>query len=159
MAKKVIGFSTIMIILIGAYFFLEPKDSLAPVVPSIPSAQFEQKSITIGNVQVAAYIADTPAKQEQGLMHVEALHENEGMLFMFDTVNLQSFWNKNTLLDLDIIWIAGETIVGVSSLPNEPSNGTNTVSSPAPVDKVLEMPMGWVAVHGVGPGTKVNIED
>lgn len=49
-------------------------------------------------------IADTPEKQEKGLMFVSSMPEDEGMLFVFDKQDLYSIWMKNTLIPLDIIW-------------------------------------------------------
>ena len=54
---------------------------------------------------IHARIADTPQKQAQGLMFVKNLPENEGMLFVFDEETEQLFWMKNTLIDLDMVFI------------------------------------------------------
>ena len=59
-------------------------------------------------------IADTPEARAQGLMNRESLDQNSGMLFIFETTasnspfakgEKYSFWMKNTLISLDIIWI------------------------------------------------------
>jgi len=50
-------------------------------------------------------IADTLEKHAQGLMNRERLNSESGMLFIFDTESKRSFWMKNTLIPLDIIWI------------------------------------------------------
>ena len=50
-------------------------------------------------------IADTTEKQTKGLMNRENLDENRGMLFIFDNEGIYSFWMKNTLIPLDIIWL------------------------------------------------------
>lgn len=50
-------------------------------------------------------VADTNAKREQGLMNRESLEQNQGMLFVFDKEDVYSFWMKNTLIALDMIWI------------------------------------------------------
>ena len=50
-------------------------------------------------------LADTPEKHTQGLMNRESLNQNSGMLFLFDTEDKYSFWMKNTLIPLDIIWL------------------------------------------------------
>jgi uncharacterized membrane protein (UPF0127 family) len=38
-------------------------------------------------------------------MFREKLNENEGMLFVFDDEKYETFWMKNTLIPLDIIFI------------------------------------------------------
>ena len=50
-------------------------------------------------------IALTESEKEKGLMYVEHLNENKGMLFVFENEGQHSFWMKNTLIPLDILWI------------------------------------------------------
>ena len=57
------------------------------------------------NVVINAYIADTPAKRAQGLMHVTDLPENAGMLLVFSQPRQISIWMKNTLISLDILFL------------------------------------------------------
>ena len=49
--------------------------------------------------------SDNPLERTQGLMFRSSLDENKGMLFIFPESGLYSFWMKNTLIPLDIIWI------------------------------------------------------
>jgi hypothetical protein len=50
-------------------------------------------------------IADTPAERERGLMFVQSLKSDVGMLFIFEQSGLYPFWMKNTLIPLDIVWL------------------------------------------------------
>lgn len=50
-------------------------------------------------------IANTDKDREIGLMNRTYLGKNDGMLFIFDKEDSYSFWMKNTLIPLDIIWI------------------------------------------------------
>lgn len=50
-------------------------------------------------------LASSPAALERGLMYRTSLDQNEGMLFVFDQAMPWSFWMKNTLIPLDIIWM------------------------------------------------------
>jgi poly-gamma-glutamate synthesis protein (capsule biosynthesis protein) len=50
-------------------------------------------------------IADTAEERTKGLMYRENLAGNRGMLFIFSKEGLYSFWMKNTLIPLDIIWL------------------------------------------------------
>lgn len=51
------------------------------------------------------YLALTPYELFKGLMFVEHLDEDKGMLFVFEKDGIYPFWMKNTLIPLDIIWI------------------------------------------------------
>ena len=61
--------------------------------------------IHIGTQTFEIEIANTPQKRATGLMHRAVLDDNKGMLFIFDSPYKHSFWMKNTLIPLDIIWI------------------------------------------------------
>lgn len=61
--------------------------------------------ITIGDKKYKVEIADTPEKQEKGLMGRKSLPENQGMLFIYDEPQDLSYWMKDTLISLDIIFI------------------------------------------------------
>ncbi len=64
----------------------------------IPFVCFEQACI---NVELAI---DQPMRTK-GLMGRSDLAENRGMLFVFDSLGRHSFWMKNTLINLDMIWM------------------------------------------------------
>jgi len=50
-------------------------------------------------------LAITQEEQVLGLMFRKSLDRNKGMLFFFDEEGEHSFWMKDTLIPLDIIWI------------------------------------------------------
>ena len=50
-------------------------------------------------------IRDNDKERAEGLMNRETLDIDKGMLFIFEEENTYSFWMKNTLIPLDIIWI------------------------------------------------------
>lgn len=59
----------------------------------------------------SAEIADTPDSREKGLMYRESIPNNHGMLFSFTEESHYSFWMKNTIIPLDIIWISTQNNV------------------------------------------------
>ena len=56
-------------------------------------------------IKVNVEIADDNNKRMYGLMFQKQLNETSGMLFIFDDEKNQTFWMKNTLIPLDIIFI------------------------------------------------------
>jgi uncharacterized protein len=50
-------------------------------------------------------LAVTFEEKQKGLMFVDFLPDNKGMIFIFDDEDKRSFWMKNTLIPLDIIFI------------------------------------------------------
>ena len=70
---------------------------------------YETVTVTLPDgFAVKARVADTPQKQEKGLMFETELPENEGMLFVFEQDEDQAFWMKNTLIDLDMVFIGSD---------------------------------------------------
>lgn len=64
----------------------------------------------------------------------------DGMLFILPNKNIQTFWNENTYMDLNLYWLDDDRVVGVSFLPSiEVSKGIVYVSSPKPANKVIEL--------------------
>src|SRR3989344_1181533 len=57
-------------------------------------------------IKVNVEIADSPEERTAGLMFRESLGENFGMLFIFDDEKTRSFWMKNTLIPLDMVFIS-----------------------------------------------------
>jgi uncharacterized membrane protein (UPF0127 family) len=58
-------------------------------------------------------VVDTPASREIGLMCVSKMPKNYGMLFVFPQDMFLSFWMKNTLVPLDILWIGADKRITV----------------------------------------------
>jgi len=57
-----------------------------------------------GTARIAVEVADTPRTQARGLMHRERLAAMAGMLFVYDRPQRVSFWMRNTLIPLDMIF-------------------------------------------------------
>lgn len=104
---------------------------------------FSEQTITynLEGKDVKLLVADTDAEHEKGLMFLREIKGADGMIFLFEDTTQRSFWNKNTLMDLDLYWIDGDTVVGKSFLPSiEKSKEIVVVQSPKPANKVIEIP-------------------
>jgi uncharacterized membrane protein (UPF0127 family) len=115
-----------------------------------------------GNVSFNCEVADTPSERAIGLMNRENLDADEGMLFMFESPQNISFWMKNTLIPLDIIFIDESGIVVNIELAN-PEPGVSDAdlerySSDRPIIWVLEINQGLCANYGITPGTSVSVD-
>ena len=81
-------------------------------------------------------------------MYRERLDDGDGMLFVFDDVADRSFWMKNTLIPLDMIFIGpDQTIVGVKA--NTTPLSLAPVSVGRPSKWVLEVAGGYAARAGM----------
>jgi uncharacterized membrane protein (UPF0127 family) len=93
-------------------------------------------------------------QRARGLMFREKLGPYEGMLFDFYKDAPVSFWMKNTLIPLDMVFIAGDgTIKSIHA--NAVPHSTETIPSQFPVRAVLEINGGSAKLLGIKPGDKV----
>ncbi len=108
-------------------------------------------------------VADNYTERQQGLMNVESLDPGNGMLFVFESPIEASFWMKDTLIPLDIIFV-NETgyVVNIEEAepePDVPDALLTRYESLEPVIWVVEINQGICATRGIGPGSHVTIDD
>lgn len=60
---------------------------------------------SFGEVRFNVEVADDPQERSQGLMFRETLPRSSGMLFIYDRPQRLSFWMRNTLIPLDMIFV------------------------------------------------------
>ena len=106
------------------------------------------------NVVINAYIADTPARRAQGLMHVTDLPENAGMLFVFSRPRQVSMWMKNTLISLDILFLNPSGRI-VKIHQNAEPLSLASVPSQTRVKWVLELNAGVAGKLNLRPGDRL----
>lgn len=108
--------------------------------------------ITIGDKKYKVEIADTPEKQEKGLMGRKSLPEDQGILFIYDEPQDLSYWMKDTLISLDIIFIDDDMEV-VSVKQGQPMSEEPITEND--VQYVLEVNSN----SGIEEGDQLVIED
>ena len=101
-------------------------------------------------------IAQTPEEQSVGLMHRTELAPNHGMFFVYDTPSELSFWMKNTLIPLDILFIDEEMVIHHIHANAEPLS-EDRIPSQGEVLKVIEINGGRAKELGIKVGDKVEI--
>jgi len=105
-------------------------------------------------------IADSQNERVEGLMNRETLSENSGMLFVFDRLDFHSFWMKNTLIPLDIIWIGKEGEVVFIKKDFKPCKTENCpiVTSDKKALYALEVNAGMVDKIDLKIGDRADID-
>lgn len=105
-------------------------------------------------------IAHREHERTQGLMHRRSMKDTQGMLFIFDDESMRSFWMKNTLMGLDIMYIkANGEIESIAKYVIPKSE--RSIPSKGPAMYVLEVVEGFTDLYEVEVGDRIvwNGED
>jgi uncharacterized membrane protein (UPF0127 family) len=100
-------------------------------------------------------VARTPDEQARGLMFRERLGQQEGMLFPFAPPRPASFWMKNTLIPLDMIFVRPDGTIGRIAANTVP-HSLESVAFGEPAAAVLEIAGGRSAQLGIREGDRVS---
>ena len=100
-------------------------------------------------------LARSPQEQAQGLMFRTQLGPDEGMLFPLDPPRPARFWMKNTVIPLDMLFIAPDGRIANIAANAKPYDEAPKVSA-GPVKAVLELPGGRAAELGIVAGDRVE---
>ena len=132
-----------------------PHDHAQPnPAPVLPDTAAETAVLSIRGR--SAYVEVVREKEERalGLMYRESLAPDSGMLFVFDSVALQAFWMKNTLIPLSIAFIdSGKMVTDI--LEMAPGDTVSHYYPTRPVLYALEMNSGWFQSNAIRPGDTV----
>jgi len=127
----------------------------------IPACMQGQPTLVIhsasGDHHVKVEIVTEPADQAQGLMYRRSLGKDSGMLFIFRQEEPQSFWMKNTLIPLDMLFIsAGLVIVDITTMQPCITDPCPDYTSRQPAIYVLEVNAGYCRSRNIIVGDKVS---
>ena len=118
------------------------------VITVQPAAGGESHELTVE-------IARTAEQRRVGLMFREELGEDDGMLFIFESPSASGFWMNNTLIPLDIAYLAADGTI------QEIREGVPLDRTPLrpgePYLYVVETNRGWFEANGLGVGDRVLI--
>jgi uncharacterized membrane protein (UPF0127 family) len=101
------------------------------------------------------WIADTTPRRAQGLMFVKSLAPMRGMLFVYPQPRVVSMWMKNTLIPLDMLFVAGDGRIIRIAQRTQPRS-LEQITSMGPVVAVIEIAGGEAARLGIATGARVR---
>ncbi|MCP5086060.1 MAG: DUF192 domain-containing protein [Rhodobacteraceae bacterium] len=108
-----------------------------------------------GSVRFAVEIADTIDTRAQGLMFRESMPRYNGMLFVYPNPQPVSFWMKNTLIPLDMIFLDQQGKV-VRVHENAVPHDRTSIFGGTEVLAVLEINGGLTRRLGLVPGAEMR---
>ena len=118
---------------------------------AVPSVNFDKVSFTVE-------LARTVEEQEKGLMFRDSMPDNHGMIFLFDDQTERSFWMKNTLIPLDMIFLdKNMSVVEVKANVPPCKADPCEVYNSKPAMYVLEINAGLSEKYIIVEGSKMSL--
>ncbi|MGN0729770.1 DUF192 domain-containing protein [Treponema sp.] len=119
----------------------------------LPVENLEILTSSGASVFVKAEIARKDAERTYGFMNRKNIPDGTGMLFVFETDQILSFWMKNTPHPLSIAYIDSSGVI--QAIFDMTPYSLAPVKSPRSVRYALEVPQGWFEKTGVKPGDRI----
>ncbi len=138
--------SLLLVILLPLYLLANPTRPI-----------FSKQKIQVGSKTLTVEVAKTPEESAYGLMFKRKLGETDGMLFIFSKEQPLSFWMKNTLIPLDIIFIGRSGTVMRIAEKTAPLSLT-PIDSGSTSYTVIEIDGGRAAREGIRVGDRVSFQ-
>ena len=113
-----------------------------PLASSLPTAD-----INLAGENFTVELAFTDRTRRKGLMFRSHLPDHTGMLFIFADSRQRSFYMKNCLIDLDILFITADGTIATVTTMTVPTPGKPLKYYPSgvPTKYALELPAGTAA--------------
>lgn len=131
------------------------QESIADLA-SFPSGSATVTTTTGQRHRFSVWIADTPERHRQGLMFVQDLPPDQGMLFVNERARPSAFWMKNTFIPLDILFFDAQGRL-IGAFERRPPHSLDAVGPEGPVKWVLELRGGEAERRGIGVGAILGI--
>lgn len=111
-----------------------------------------------GQARFSVEVADTDDERARGLMHRESMPMSAGMLFIYDRPQRASFWMRNTLIPLDIIFADQTGVVQHVHHEAVPLDETPIPGGDS-IKYVLEINGGLARAMGISHGSELRHSD
>ena len=145
--------------LLAAGLLIAASAALPQSAPPEPLSAFPQSLLAIRTgagkvVNFKIWEADTPKREEQGMMFIREMDEHTGMLFMFPENKPVSMWMKNTYVSLDLLFLNAQG--KIDYIAEKATPRSEAIIGPAtPEFAVLELKGGACERFGIKIGDKV----
>jgi len=117
-------------------------------------------SVHAPHAMLTLQLATTEQERETGLMSVTHLPAHTGMVFVFDQDAPVTFWMKDTLVSLDMVFVAADGTVRsvAANVPVVPKDTPNDKipTRPGVAKYVIELPAGEARKDGIVPNVKLS---
>lgn len=158
--RRMSGFFPVLALAALLAVGLRPATALAHRMHIESLSHFPRATLTIaarGHHQdrFRVWVADTPARQVQGLMFVRELPADQGMIFPVNPPRVAQFWMKNTYIPLDMLFVGPDGRIEKITANAKPFS-LAILSSGEPVEAVIEIRGGEAKKLGLHVGARVR---
>ena len=152
---------TTIIVLIAVAIFFIVNNFINNDEPEVKYYTFKKEgeltfTDSLGNtkIKIDLEIADNEYERQLGLMNRKSMEENQGMLFIFQYERLQSFWMRNTLIPLDMMFVNKDNKI-ITIHKNTKTLSAQSYPSTAPAIYVVEVVGGFTDKYNIVIGDKI----
>ena len=146
----------ITVLIIAIYFLLFKKPSSNQFIEE-GEVTFYKKENKQKVTEIDVEVANTHTRRMQGLMYRTEMDDDNGMLFIFEKPDMQSFWMKNTILPLDIMFIDSVGVIDTIYRETTPYS-EKSLPSRRRVQFVVEVNGGWSDKSGIIEGDLIEFK-
>jgi uncharacterized membrane protein (UPF0127 family) len=150
-ASAVVGFALLGLIV------LAPQDRASGAADEFSRSELVIETAS-GPLRLDVEIAETQQQRSRGLMFRTSLEADSGMIFLYESPREITMWMKNTILSLDVVFIAEDGRI-TRIVANTTPMSEATISSRGPVRAVLELLAGAAQRLAIKPGDRVRLAD
>lgn len=154
-AKKVFIVIIPVVLLVFIYFFYIKKSTNEPEWVKEGEVTFLSKDSCQQLGRIDVEVAMNPTERSQGLMYRTQMDEDKGMLFIFERDEMQSFWMKNTIIPLDVLFINSKGVINTIHHNTVPYS-ERSLPSKGKSQFVVEVNGGYCSKHGVKEGDLIE---
>jgi len=152
---------TTIIVLIAVAVFFIVNNFINNNEPEVKYYTFKKEgeltfADSLGNtkIKIDLEIADNEYERQLGLMNRKSMEEDQGMLFIFQYERLQSFWMRNTLIPLDMMFVNKDNKI-ITIHKNTKTLSAQSYPSTAPAIYVVEVVGGFTDKYNIVIGDKI----
>ncbi|MCB1754497.1 MAG: DUF192 domain-containing protein [Gammaproteobacteria bacterium] len=129
----------------------------APLAETIgqPQPTLPIRTLTFGQIELHAEIADSEEERRSGLAHRQGLEKNHGMLFVYTNSAPRYFTMRDTLFDLSIAFLDENGVI--LDIQKMQAQHQDLYRSRFPAKYALEVSAGWFADNRLGPGDRMAL--
>ena len=143
----------------GSNYVVDPKERIKnirePQFKKEGELEFLRKNQKEPVRKIDVELAENRDEILQGLMYRRSMDDSKGMLFIFEQEEPQSFWMKNTVIPLDIIYVNSKMEI-VKIFKNTVPFSEKSLPSEKPATYVVEVIGGYTDKYGIREGDLIS---